>query len=181
MKLPTDHALSERASGEVLGAQITSLQSSSVLEEVAQHAPEHVVLLNPQRQIVYANGAYRKMAEALGSDEVYGKRFGEHMNCIHANSGEGACGSADACRMCGAVNAVLTSLQGKVALQRCSMPIEGKEDPLHLIIFTVPVHIDNTGYILAAFVDDSTVIAHPHTLAQHAFAIQKMAARIEHG
>jgi len=83
--------------------------------------------------------------------------------------------------MCGAVNAVLTSLQGKVALQRCSIPVEGKEDPLHLIIFTIPVHIDHSGYILAAFVDDNTVVEHPHTLAQHAFAIQKMAARIEHG
>ena len=181
MKLPTEHAPSERASDAELDTQITSLQGSAVLQRVAQHAPEHVVLLNSQRQIIYANAAYRAMAKALGSDEVYGKRFGEHMSCIHANSGEGACGSAEACQMCGAVNAVLTSLQGKVALQRCSIPIEGKADPLHLIIFTIPVRIDNSGYILAAFVDDNTVIERPHTLAQHAFKIQEMAARIEHG
>jgi hypothetical protein len=181
MKQTSDHAPAERAPNDVLNAQITSLQSNAVLQEVTQHAAEHAVLLNPQRQIVYANAPYLRMAEHLGSRDVYGTRFGEHMGCIHEASGEGGCGTAEACQMCGAVNAVLTSLEGKVAIQRCSIPLEGKEEPLHLIIFTIPVRIDGSTYVLAAFVDDNTVIEHPHTLAQHAFSVQKLAARIEHG
>ena len=179
MKQPSDHAPAERAPNDVLNAQITSLQDNTVLQEVAQHTAEHVALLNPQRQIVYANAPYLSMAKDKGSGEVYGTRFGDHMGCIHASSGKGDCGTAEACQACGAVNAVLTSLKGKVAMQRCSIPLEGKEEPLHLVIFTIPVHIDHSLYILAAFVDDNAVIEHPHILAEHTFAIQKLAARIE--
>jgi hypothetical protein len=48
-----------------------------------------------------------------------------------------------------------------------------------LIIFTIPVRINGSVYILAAFVDDNKVIEHPHALAEHAFAVQRLAARIE--
>jgi hypothetical protein len=179
MKRPTEHAPAERVPSEVLNAQITSLQGNAVLQGAAQHAPEHIALLNPQRQIVYTNASYLAMAKNQGSDEVYGTRFGDHMGCIHAGSGEDACGTTEACQTCGAVNAVLTSLDGKVAMQRCTLPLKAEQDPLHLIIFTIPVHMDDSTYILAAFVDDNKVIEHPHTLAEHAFAVQRLAARIE--
>jgi hypothetical protein len=179
MKQPTEHAPAERAPSEVLNAQITSLRGNAVLQGAAQHRPEHIALLNPQRQIVYANASYLAMAENQGSADVYGARFGEHMGCIHATSGEGACGTAAACQTCGAVNSVLKSLDGKVAMQRCTIPLEAEHDPLQLIIFTIPVRIDGSIYIMAVFVDDNKVIEHPHTLAEHAFAVQRLAARIE--
>jgi hypothetical protein len=179
MKLPTEYAPAERAPSEVLNAQRTSLQGNAVLQGAAQHAPEHIALLNPQRQIVYANDSYLAMAKNQGSDEVYGTRFGAHMGCRHATSAEDACGTSESCQTCGAVNAVLKSLNGQVAMQRCSIPIEPEQDPLQLIIFTIPVRINGSIYILAAFVDDNKVIEHPHTLAEHAFAVQRLAARIE--
>ena len=79
------------------------------------------------------------------------------------------------------MNAVLKSLDGKVAMQRCSIPLEAEHDPRQLILFTIPVRIDDSIYILVAVVDDNKVIEHPHTLAEHAFAVQKLAARIEEG
>jgi hypothetical protein len=142
-------------------------------------APSIIALLNPQRQIVYANASDLAMAKNQGSDEVYGTRFGEHMGCIHAASGEDACGTSEACQTCGAMNAVLKSLNGKVALQRCTIPLVAEQDPLQFIIFTIPVRIDASVYILAVFVDDNKVIEHPHTLAEHAFTVQSLAARIE--
>ena len=179
MKQPTEYAPAERVPSEVLNAQITSLQGNAVLQGSAQNAPEHIVLLNPQRQIVYANASYLTMAKNQGSSEVYGARFGEHIGCIHAVSGEGGCGTAEACQTCGAVNAVLKSLDGKVAMQRCTIPLEAEQEALQLIIFTIPVRINGSIYILAAFVDDNKVIEHPHALAEHAFAVQSLAARIE--
>lgn len=179
MKHTTEHALKERTPSDILDAQIASLQGNAVLQEATQHTPEHVVLLNSHQQILYANTSYLAMAKNKGSGKVYGARFGEHLGCIHATSGEGACGTAAACQTCGAVNAVVKSLNGHVAMQRCTIPIETEQDPLQLIIFTIPVRIDESVYILAAFVDDNKVIEHPHTLAEHTFAVQRLAARIE--
>ena len=169
----------ERVPSEVLNAQIKALQGNAALQRSTHHTPEHMVLLNPQRQIVYANASYLAMAKDMGSGEVYGARLGEHMSCVHAANGDVACGTAEPCKTCGAVNAVLQSLDGKVAMQRCSIPLEAEQEPLQLIIFTIPVRIDGSIYILAAIVDDKKVSTHSHTLAEHAFAVQRLAARIE--
>jgi hypothetical protein len=137
------------------------------------------VLLNQQRQIVYANASYLAMAKNQESAEVHGARFGEHMGCVHAARGEGGCGTTKACQTCGVLNAALKSLNGKVAMQRCTITLEAEQEPLQLIIFTIPVRIDGSIYVLAAFVDDNKVIEHPHTLAKHTFAVQRLAASIE--
>jgi hypothetical protein len=175
----TLYAKVELARDEVLQKQISSLQDNARLHKAAQMTSESFVLLNQQRQVVFGNHAYLSMAKALGFTEIYGTRFGEHMGCIHAINWENSCGSAEACQKCGAINAVLKSLNGQVAMQRCSFPLQGHEDPLHLIIFTIPVRINNALYILAAFADDNKVIEQPHQLAEHTFAVQRLAARIE--
>ena len=179
MKRPNEYAAAERVPTEVLNAQIKALQGNAALQRSTDHTPENMALLNPQRQIVYANASYVAMAKDLGSGEVYGARLGEHMGCVHAANSEVACGTAEACKTCGAVNAVLESLDGKVAMQRCSIPRIAEQDPLQLTIFTIPVRIDGSIYILAAIVDDNKVSKHTHPLAEHAFAVQRLAARIE--
>ena len=68
---------------EALNAQIKSLQSNAILLSLVQHAPEHVLLLNTQRQIVYANAAYLAMANTLELDGTYGQSLGGYLGCLN--------------------------------------------------------------------------------------------------
>jgi len=164
---------------EALNAQIKSLQSNAILLSLVQHAPEHVLLLNTQRQIVYANAAYLAMANTLELDGTYGQSLGGYLGCLHASDAEASCGTRPACKDCGALNAIKKSLNGAVAMQRCTITLEGKRDPLHLVTLTIPIRIADSDYILTVFVDDNKIIEYPHTLAEHAFAVQKLAGRIQ--
>ena len=91
---------------EALNAQIKSLQSNAILLSLVQHAPEHVLLLNTQRQIVYANAAYLAMANTLELDGTYGQSLGGYLGCLHASDAEASCGTRPACKHCGALNAI---------------------------------------------------------------------------
>lgn len=169
----------QNISAGALNAEIKSLQSDAVLQRLVQHAPEHVLLLNTQRQIVYANATYLAMANTLGLDGTYGQPLGEYLGCLHASGAEASCGTRPACQDCGAMNAIKKSLNGAVAMQRCSITLESKKDPLHLVTLTIPIRIADSDYILTVFVDDNKIIEYPHTLAEHAFAVQKLAGRIQ--
>jgi hypothetical protein len=167
------------ASVEALNAEIQTLQSNDILLSLVQHAPEHVLLLNAQRQIVYANDAYLAMANTLGLNGTYGQPLGGYLGCLHAHDTEASCGTRPVCKDCGALNAVKKSLNGAVAMQRCTILLKADKDPLHLVTMTIPIHLADSDYILTVFVDDNKIIKYPHTLAEHAFAAQKLAARIQ--
>lgn len=167
------------AATETLNAEIHSLHHNTTLQTLVQHAPQHVLLLNTKRQIVYANATYLAMAEAAGLNGSYGQLLGDYIGCMHAKHTAGSCGTRPACGNCGALNAIHKSLNGAVAMQRCAIPIDGKDDPLYLVTLTIPVQITGSIYILTVFVDDNTIIEHPHTLAEHAFAVQKLAGRLQ--
>ena len=70
--------------------------------------PLVVLLLNDRRQIVAVN---RYAAEIFGADggAMLGKRPGELIGCVHAHSGLDGCGTSTACKVCGAVQAILQS------------------------------------------------------------------------
>src|SRR5512133_3494187 len=68
-----------------------------------------VIVLNENRQIIYANNDFLK---ALNLDSVYkvlGKRPGEALGCIHSNELEAGCGTSESCSVCGAVNSIVIS------------------------------------------------------------------------
>ena len=164
---------------EALQTEVEALHNNPLLQRRLLNAPEHALLLNTQRQIVYANRTYHALANALGINGRYGQLLGGYLGCMHAQDAATSCGSKPACEHCGALNAINKSLHGAVAMQRCAIPVQGQPDPLYLVTLTIPVRIAASIYILTVFVDDNKIIEHPHTLAEHAFAVQTLAGEIQ--
>lgn len=176
----TEHAPAERATWDELHEQMCTLMENPALQKQVKQTSKLVMLLNPQRQIVYANTACIEMLGTKDPAELYAMRPGEALKCVHANEGSGGCGTSINCQLCGGMNAVLNSLKGKVDVQQCTIEQEGSDTPLQLIIFTMPIYLNDRQFVLVSMLEQAEGITETSALAKHAFAVQNLAASIEH-
>lgn len=126
--MKTEFARAERATETELAQDIEAVRDLPLVEELTRLVPDAFVILNIHRQIVYCNAALTRLLELSTPEAVYGKRPGEAMNCIHAGESQGGCGTAAACRYCGAVNAILSSQQTPGKITHCECRLTAGED-----------------------------------------------------
>ncbi len=105
----TFHAPAERAPADAVGTQARMVADQPLLCAVLDALPDGVLLLNAQRQILFANEAARLLLGGGPGEALLGLRPGEALHCTHAEEGPGGCGTSESCRWCGAVNAILDS------------------------------------------------------------------------
>lgn len=106
---------------------------------LARYFPETLIVLNEQRQIVYSN------INSNGDGRILGQRPGEFLDCIHKFDTPEGCGTSDFCRTCGALQAILKSLQGQKDIQECRLKTENGES-FDYRILTSPIQIAGTRY-----------------------------------
>lgn len=117
--------------------------------------PNIVMVLNHLRQLVFCNSV---LLDLLGIDQfesVLGSRPGEVLGCIHAPEMCGGCGTSESCRSCGAVLAILESLDGLKAYHECRITIsaDGVKKSLDLGITATPLWIENEQFTIV-FIND---------------------------
>jgi hypothetical protein len=83
--------------------------SCPLFQAILEWVDGAVVILNRQRQIVLASSELKEMLGADNLDDLIGKRVGEVFGCVHADEGPGGCGTSEACRFCGALDAISSS------------------------------------------------------------------------
>ncbi len=140
--MPTAFAPAERASPETIALQTSRFLSvSPEVRAILDAVPDAVVVLNRQRQIIFAN---RSTAALIGvsNGRPLGLRPGEALNCVHAYEGEGGCGTTAFCSTCGAVRAILKSQRGQADVQECRIIVRGSSDALDLRVWAVPYQVD---------------------------------------
>lgn len=117
--------------------------------------PEMVLLLNPQRQIVYANRAAVEAAGAKDRADVLGLRPGEMLGCKNYSSAPGGCGTSESCRYCGAVRAILEAQSGKPSVQECRLLVRrnSHEEPLDVRVWASPTEFDGEALTFLSAVD----------------------------
>lgn len=152
--LQTRYASAERASDEELKRQINLVSQHPMIKDIFDAMPVFVAILNHQRQMVYANKAFRDYFEANKIVEFKGKRPGEAVNCIHSAESPGGCGTADSCTVCGAVNAILLSQSTGKAQMECRITLENG-DPLDLMVMANQYIIEGNEYTVFAASDIS--------------------------
>lgn len=81
-----------------------------VAEALDRHASP-ILLLNEQRQIVYANRAYVQFAGGGDVRRYLGQRMGAALDCVHEHKAPSGCGTGVACRNCHFANAIFTALR----------------------------------------------------------------------
>jgi signal transduction histidine kinase len=148
----------ERADPCQLESDVAHFQSIAMLQEFFAAVPEMFVVLNAQRQIVFANRALLNALDCNSIAEVAGLRVGEALGCSHAfNGGDdplGSCGTTEFCRECGAVRAVLQGLRGQADVQECRILLtDGRA--LDLRVTARPLNQDARPFVLFALADIS--------------------------
>lgn len=118
--LKTSFAPPERTPDHILLAQINKIESHSDITSVLHAIPEFVMILNKEREIVFANKSLLKYLAAEDDFLKRGFRPGEAINCQHAFENEAGCGTSEFCKTCGAVISILNSQSGQYEdVQEC--------------------------------------------------------------
>ncbi|MCC6590580.1 MAG: HAMP domain-containing histidine kinase [Bryobacterales bacterium] len=146
----------QRASVEEVEEQRHELESHPVIRQLLEGMPEAAAVLNLQRQIVMANSELIKLSPNP-PEQLIGLRPGEALNCVHVGDGPGGCGTAKACRLCGAVTAILTQAETRKKQARDALFLtkaEGGEASLDLRVTAAPLS-GHDQYILLSMRDVS--------------------------
>lgn len=151
----TYFAPAERAVPEEMDAQHRKLAASPLVGALLDSFPESAVILNQQRQILFAND---KLAALLGRQRgsLIGRRHGEALDCIHAGDHPGGCGTTRFCRYCGAVNAILNSQRSATPdVQECRIQrrVDGGTTALDLRVWATPVTVEGESFTVFAVRD----------------------------
>jgi len=150
------------ASAEVC-RKATVIERVPFLSKALDAMPGMVMILNRNRQIVAAN---RKLLGILNASvaEVVEKRPGEAIKCIRAGEGPDGCGTDEHCATCGAVNALLESMEKNAeAVRECRILAQTPTEvvPLDLRVTASPFEVEGEDFILVAIED----ISHEKRLA----------------
>ena len=145
----------ERASDEELHKQAAAFASASpLLVQMLDAMPQIVLVLNTERQIVFANRALLTYLNCT-LHSVIGLRPGEALDCIHATDEEWGCGTSEFCRMCGAAQATLQSLNGEEAVQECRISRRCSHESLDLRVHAAPLNFEGQKWVQFVLTDIS--------------------------
>jgi K+-sensing histidine kinase KdpD len=153
-KHKTFYAPVERATSQQLKNDVQLLNRNEVLKNIADAVSSMLVILNMQRQIVYANKLFLDFLKTDDLTTIIGKRPGEAVDCIHSTQTDGGCGTSEFCRACGAVGAVLESQMGLKSEKECRI-VTCSQDALDLRVTATPYTHENGDYTIFAINDIS--------------------------
>ena len=157
--MKTQNELSVRESNEKLEEQLRKVSSISYLQELLNALPNIVTILNDKRQVVYSN---QSLLNQLNYDDFHtllGKRPGEFIHCIHANECEGGCGTSEACKVCGSLNAILRSMRENIKVsEECiiSTSRNGEEETYEFEATASPFTWEGERFTVFSLIDISS-------------------------
>jgi signal transduction histidine kinase len=130
--------------------------SENVCSSYFDFFPLPLVVLDSHRQVVFSNRAFTKVLGADDLSEYLAMRLGEAMGCIYADTGENGCGTSEHCRECGALHAVMKSIEGNAQAEQESQLLlkNGKGiGARDLRVFVSPWVIENETYYVVSIND----------------------------
>jgi signal transduction histidine kinase len=142
----THFAPAERADKTTLNTQAECIKALPWVTRFLDATATLALVLNSQRQIVFASRSFLKLIESCGDwpGDPIGFRPGEILHCLHSNE-SGGCGTTVFCRACGAVNAILQSQHGKEAIEECRLSrknSKGEVEAMDLRVWARPLTLD---------------------------------------
>jgi histidine kinase/DNA gyrase B/HSP90-like ATPase len=151
--LTTFFAPPERSTYEELKEQTEKFKEIPSITDFMDAIPVFYLILNENRQVVYANEVTLKFVCKKNIEDVYGMRPGELLQCMYASTRKEGCGTTKYCRTCGAVKAILHSLDGDISVEDCTIAVDKSFDNLELRVWTRPYEYGGKDYCLFAVQD----------------------------
>lgn len=143
-----------RAEAPEINRQHNKIASACTLTTLLETMPHIVLILNHERQIVWANRCLAAQFKKGNITECIGQRPGEVFRCVNAIKSEFGCGAAKECQVCGALLAILESLNGQGADEECVF-LTTENETLNLRFKACLIQVDGEDYDAVSVVDIS--------------------------
>lgn len=153
-RLKTAFAAAEKANEIKVLEQSKLFEDNAVIGKFANAIGKMLLVLNQQRQIVFANQLFMDFLGFKNVKDVLGKRPGDALKCVHAEKAQYGCGTTEFCKMCGAVRAILHSQKGQVSEQECRISTINSE-ALDLRVIATPYQQNEENFTIFAISDIS--------------------------
>jgi len=165
--MTTAFASAERSNHTDIVRQVKLFQQDHEFCSLLDLMPDCILILNANRQAVYANNVLLKFLNKSNIMEIAGLRPGEILNCVHwIEDGYEGCGTTGFCKVCGAVNAILSSLHKMDDVKECSVTT-GDRQCFNFRVWTSPYPKNNEDFVLFILRDIS--VEKYHSALQHVF------------
>jgi signal transduction histidine kinase len=151
----TLYAPAARATITTISEQNEIFNQNKLLCKVVDAVPEIILILNKERQIIFANHPVKTLLSDDDFNSVLGMRPGELLNCEHSGLMAGGCGTSEFCQTCGAVNAILASQKGIADIQECRITQKESFDALDLRVYATPLKIAKHNFTIFSITDIS--------------------------
>ena len=141
--LPTRFAPADRAVPEQLAEQQARVADATFFGGIVSTMPHLLLVLNAERQLVYANRTALQFLGVTRVESVLGLRPGEALNCVNSDA-PGGCGTDEKCSTCGAVLAILAAQQGEVRAGDCRVLVHhgAHAEAIDLRVSAAPLDLD---------------------------------------
>lgn len=153
--MTTQFAPAERAPAGILKQQRSLFEANSLHWMILNAIPGVLVVLNQQRQIVFANQAIKILFGYPPDQDLIGLRPGEALGCVHAAETDGGCGTTEFCSTCGAARAILGSLSGQQKVEECRITRHAGGEALDLRVWASPITVEGQVFSQFALMDIS--------------------------
>lgn len=150
----TSYALAARTTNGRLQNQSNIVLQNPQLINFVESISQMVIILNQNRQVLYANKVYKDFCKTLKFDPIIGKKQGEVFNCRNAFKAENGCGTSSACQSCGAMNAIFESQKGIKSTKECQI-LTTDNAALDLKVTASPLTIENEKLTIFSLLDIS--------------------------
>jgi len=156
LKMATEFAPAERVTDEEIDRQRRLFEDVPLMDQLLNAVPSCLVVLNRQRQLVYANQSlYRALDTGSEGVTVLGSRPGEILKCAHAFESEGGCGTTEFCSTCGALKAILSTQERRSDVQECRIIQDQTSNALDLRVWAKPLVLGKELFTIFAILDIS--------------------------
>jgi len=153
-ELETQFAPAARLSSDEVQAQTAIMQDlRTTLGSILDSVFDIVMILNEERQVVFAN---RVLLEKLNIKDpacIYGMRPGEALGCIHASENSSGCGTTEFCSQCGAALAILSGLNGNRDVRECRILRKENSEAIDLRVSASPFEVNGKKYLVFSLID----------------------------
>ncbi len=120
--------------------------------ELADSISGMLLVLDRNRQIVFANQVFLNSSGHGVLQRALGLRPGEALECVRADRCVGGCGTSQFCSTCGAARAIHRALAGNKDVQECSI-LRKNGDSLDLRVSARPFSVQGMELLLLEAVD----------------------------
>jgi len=129
------------------------LADNPFLKSILDSLLEIIIILDENRQAIYANKALLAFLGVEDDKTVLGQRPGEILHCVHAAERDCGCGTTRFCNTCGALTAILSAQNGRKDIQECNIIRKRGGGAVNLSVTTTPLSIGGEKVVLFAMLD----------------------------